>query len=121
MVLKTFRYYAVTPWFSKIRIPRLASIVAYPGTNTTAVASRSTHVHYPVSARLFHFLPSHRYIHTANNSMTPTNPALILVTLLFGLAGLFELLVLDEDEPVPVLPEEPVFVPVGIEVTYVEP
>lgn len=51
--------------------------------------------------------------------MTPIKPAPILVTLLFGLAGLSELLVLDDDEPVPVLSEPPV--PVGLEVAYVEP
>lgn len=60
------------------------------------------------------------YTHTANSNITPTKPALILVTLLFGLAGLCELLVLDDDEPVPVLSEDPL-VPVRLEVAYAEP
>lgn len=62
------------------------------------------------------------YIHTANNNITPTKPAPILVTLLFGLAELCELLVVDDDEPVPVLSADPL-VPVGLEVAvaYVEP
>lgn len=59
----------------------------------------------------------HIYIQTANNIITPTKPAPILVTLLLGLAGLSELLVLDEDEPVPVLLAEPVLVAPA----YVEP
>lgn len=53
--------------------------------------------------------------------MTPTSPAPILVTLLFWLAGLCEVPVFDEEEPVAVLPEDPVLEPVGIDVTYVEP
>lgn len=101
--------FSAIPWVEEIKLKRTVSIIAQ--TLTTTVVRRGMGMPYP--ARVLHF-PLPPYIHRANN-MTLINPAPMLVTLLFGLAGLFELLVLDEDEPVPVLPEEPASVPVGIE------
>lgn len=78
------------------------------------VSLRSLRVHarhWPQQLRRPSFPFPPFYIHTANRSMTPTKPAPIFVTSLFGLAGLLELLEPEEDEAVPVLPAAPVAVP----------